>query len=62
MNTPGMATPRGGGAGAVVDEMRQTCTYICGECHVEQEIKPKVGRTIEQTFIKYFFINFKVIF
>ena len=53
-----MATPRGGGAGAVVDEMRQTCTYICGECHVEQEIKPKVGRTIITNIYKIFLYLF----
>ena len=45
MSTPSMATPsRGGpmGGGGMDTEIRTTCTYICGECHVEQEIKPKV--------------------
>ena len=42
MTTPGGATPSGGALG--VDVMRvSTMMYICGECHVEQEIKPKVN-------------------
>ena len=40
MSTPGGATP---GRGLGMDEMRApTMQYICGECHQEQEIKPKV--------------------
>ena len=43
MSTPNVATPNRGGMGAPMEEMRiPTMQYICGECHVEQEIKPKV--------------------
>ena len=39
MSMQGGATP---GRGLTLDEGPRTMEYICGECHFNQEVKPKV--------------------
>ena len=44
MSTPGGVTP--GRMGADESTRAPTMQYICGECHQEQEIRPKVSELI----------------
>ena len=43
MSTPGGVTP--GRMGADESTRAPTMQYICGECHQEQEIRPKVDNS-----------------
>ena len=52
MSTPGGVTP--GRMGADESTRAPTMQYICGECHQEQEIRPKVFSTILLFYFTYF--------
>ena len=48
----GGATP---GRGLTLDEGPRTMEYICGECHFNQEVKPKVTVSLESLELKFSF-------
>ena len=54
MSTPGGVTP--GRMGADESTRAPTMQYICGECHQEQEIRPKVF----STFLNFMLLIFRI--
>ena len=48
----GGATP---GRGLTLDEGPRTMEYICGECHFNQEVKPKVTLSLESLELEFSF-------